>query len=113
MDIFGTVSDAVFSNTVFIMSALCLIVAICAYNIIKNIICAIRRPMLRSNNGCLEYYDFKTEVWIPIYGRENIDGYELFHILNCKSQERLESYRNKWRSVRELEIWIKKQIYED
>ena len=112
MEVFRLISDIISNDTVVVL-VLCMFGATCAYNVVKHIIYALRRPLLRSNNSCLEYFDFQTSLWMPVYGVENIGGYELFHILSCESSERLEFYQNKWNSVRDLKMWIKEQRYEN
>ena len=76
MEVVQFILDAICGNYLIVLPVLFILGSISAYNVAKRQANAYRRPLLRSNNDCLEYYDYRIEVWLPVYGREDMGSYE-------------------------------------
>jgi hypothetical protein len=75
----------------------------------KKFIANRKRLKLRSNNGCLEFFDTVAGLWLPVYGYDDMYGYQWFHILECSSLEKLEMYRLMWNTVGDVKKWMKEE----
>lgn len=76
----------------------------------KMFIANRKRLELRSNNGCLEFFDTVAGLWLPVYGYDDMyGGYQWFHILECSSPDKLEMYRTMWNTVGDVKRWMKEE----
>lgn len=75
----------------------------------KRFIANRKRLELRLNNGCLEFVDTVAGLWLPVYGNDDMNGYQWFHILECSSLEKLEMYRTMLNTVGDVKRWMKEE----
>lgn len=63
-----------------------------------------KKPILRGHKNKLQYYDDILNSWYGVYGYYDEKNYGS---LPCTSKEELESYRRKWKTMRQLKQYMK------